>query len=214
MSNPTTPGSAPEPTAEQIAACLKEVRFALNNTRCDPDECMARILATRDARLAHMEARLGEVEGDLSALATIRRTLDLMGLPPRPDRAAEAQRVDARLFAADRDRFAAVAVQWREAIGEVQEERDAAVARAESALTPEAQRKLVDEVKRSLASAPPPFGAWPLTTQPDPFPVYAPPQLTEADVRRIVIEELDARKPGPLDVSAEDVRRWLPRGLP
>jgi hypothetical protein len=76
-------------------------------------------------------------------------------------------------------------------------------------LTPEAQRKLVDEVKRSLASAPPPFGTWPLTTQPDPFPVYAPPSLTEADVRRIVAEEIEARRPGPLDVSAEDIRRYL-----
>jgi hypothetical protein len=81
-------------------------------------------------------------------------------------------------------------------------------------LAAEARRKLVDEVKRSLAAAPPPFGAWPLTTQPDPFPVYAPPSLTEDDVRRIVAEELDARKPGPLDVSAEDVRRYLPRRLP
>jgi hypothetical protein len=75
-------------------------------------------------------------------------------------------------------------------------------------LTPEAQRKLVDEVKRSLASAPAPFGAWPLATMPPDFG-YAPPTLTESDVRRIVAEEIDARKPGPLDVSADDLRRYL-----
>jgi hypothetical protein len=54
---------------------------------------------------------------------------------------------------------------------------------------------------------------WPLTTMPPDYG-YAPPSLTEADVRRIVREEMEAAKPGPLDVSAEDVRRYLPRGLP
>ena len=81
-------------------------------------------------------------------------------------------------------------------------------------LTPEAQRRLTDEVRRSLVSAPPPFG-WPLTTQPEPlgYAPYAPPSVTEADVRRIarevIREELDARRPSPLDVSAEDLRRYL-----
>jgi hypothetical protein len=56
---------------------------------------------------------------------------------------------------------------------------------------------------------------WPLTTMP-PAPPYAP-GLTEADVRRIVREEMEAARPKPsvLDVTPEDVRRWIKvRGEP
>ncbi len=40
------------------------------------------------------------------------------------------------------------------------------------------------------------------------------PGLTEADVRRIVREEMEAARPVPsvLDVTPEDVRVWLPGG--
>jgi hypothetical protein len=69
---------------------------------------------------------------------------------------------------------------------------------------------LVRELQKSANR--PPVTPSLLTTMPDYG--YAPPSLTEADVRRIVAEELDARRPGPLDVSAEDIRRYLPRGLP
>ena len=46
-------------------------------------------------------------------------------------------------------------------------------------------------------------------------PPYASAMLTEADVRRIVREEMDAANPPPsvLDVTPEDVRAWLPGGL-
>jgi hypothetical protein len=42
-------------------------------------------------------------------------------------------------------------------------------------------------------------------------PPYAAPALTEADVRRIVREEMETARPVPsvLDVTPEDVRRWL-----
>lgn len=59
-----------------------------------------------------------------------------------------------------------------------------------------------------------PMNPWPYVS---PSPAYIPPiapSLTEADVRRLVREEIEASRPVPsvLDVTPEDVKRWLPRG--
>ena len=67
-----------------------------------------------------LDAILGEpldltaLKTDTHHLATIRRTLDLMGQPASAEGAIAARETDAALTAEDRARFVAVAEQWRE----------------------------------------------------------------------------------------------------
>lgn len=76
-------------------------------------------------------------------------------------------------------------------------------------------RTLGDEMAKAIASETSAIkDQWLATMAPGYGSTFAP-SLTEADVRRIVREELDARFPAPsvLDVTPEDVRAWLPGGL-
>lgn len=69
-----------------------------------------------------------------------------------------------------------------------------------------------EEYKRNLAAQASRLSTdWPLTTMPPMYGGTVAPSLTEADVRRIVREELEAVRPAPsvLDVTPEDVKRWM-----
>ena len=74
--------------------------------------------------------------------------------------------------------------------------------------------RAAEEYRRNLTAQAKQFSP-PLTTMPPMYGATVAPSLTEADVRRIVREELDTRSPAPsvLDVTPEDVRAWLPGGL-
>jgi ribosomal protein L7/L12 len=70
----TTPGSAPEPTAEEVAGCMEEARACLDTPTCECDACalnakrIARALAARDTRIAALGARVREVEGERNSV--------------------------------------------------------------------------------------------------------------------------------------------------
>ena len=71
--------------------------------------------------------------------------------------------------------------------------------------------RLTEEFRRSMEAQTARLSTdWPLTTMAPGYGMGTAPGLTEADVRRIVREELEAAKPGPLDVTPDDVKRWAP----
>lgn len=72
--------------------------------------------------------------------------------------------------------------------------------------------RAAEEYRRNLAAQAKQFSP-PLTTMPPMYGATVAPSLTEADVRRIVREEMEAARPSVLNVTPEDVRAWLPGGL-